>query len=270
MMSGILKDWIRGKVRQSLSTISENPISLNQSQRVQVIRFLTYENPVFAEVSDMETFICCEFTRECVETYQLEFGKRFTQIKGSYLTLKNIQLQIYEASNFTVSARLIVPKIQFLGGEGEAIVGHPIFFTEHQEIGMLLRSPKVQGFLWPPLSVEKAGANFSDRIRNFENNDDRLFNGLTNAQISRKKRKFWSTHTIEPEQEEQENTQQRALHPGWRGFSEITYHDCIISEDQQKILKRDESWYPPINLNFSQQEITTPNASKLQKTTVFS
>lgn len=75
-----------------------------------------------------------------------EFKKRFTQIKGAYLTLKNMELRIYEAENFTVSARLIVPKIQFLGGEGEAIVGHPVFFTEHQEIRMLLRSPQVQGY----------------------------------------------------------------------------------------------------------------------------
>ncbi|KAG5437248.1 hypothetical protein PCANB_001041 [Pneumocystis canis] len=284
MMSGILKEWIRGKVRQSLSTITENPIKLNQNQRVQ---FLTYENPVFAEVSDMETFICCEFTKECVE---IESGKRFTQIKGSYLTLKNMQLQIYEASNFAVSVRLIVPKIQFLGGEGEAIVGHPIFFTEHQEIGMLLRSPKVQGyfysnknlillkifyrFLWPPLSVEKAGTNISDEIRHHDNND-RLSNELTDKQISKKKHGFWSTHTIEYRRDKQEEKKQRVLHPGWRGFSEITYHDCIISDDQQKTLKRDESWYPPIDLNLSQQEtftsqeIITSNASKFYKETVF-
>ncbi|KAG4306191.1 hypothetical protein PORY_000179 [Pneumocystis oryctolagi] len=290
-MSGILKSWIRNKVWQLLSLMAENPVRIAQNQRVQVMRvglvnvsnqtglkrkqFLTYENPVFAEVSDMETFICCEFTQECVEEYQAEFGKRFTQIKGAYLTLKNMRLQIYGGQNFTVSARLVVPKIQFLGGEGEAIVGHPIFFTEHQEIRVLLKSPRVQGFLWPPLSVEQASeeANISFETETFarENNspDELIDTSVLTDDV--KKRGFWSTYSIKDEWNKREKKKKRVLHPGWRGLSEITYQDCIISDEQQKILEQDDSWYPPINTSqkvFMSDNI--PNTLEIEKKTIYS
>lgn len=203
-----------------------------------------------------------------------EFKKRFTQIKGAYLTLKNMELRIYEAENFTVSARLIVPKIQFLGGEGEAIVGHPVFFTEHQEIRMLLRSPQVQGFLWPPLSVEQAseGTNVLSKKNVWDDKDEPL-NELTRISEptdDTKKRGFWSTHRNKDESHKLTKKRQRALHPGWRGLFEITYRDCIISDEQQKILKRDDSWYPPINAfqqeAFASDKTVTPMSKSHQKT----
>ncbi|KAG5518966.1 hypothetical protein PMAC_002497 [Pneumocystis sp. 'macacae'] len=301
-MSGILKKWIRGKVRQSLATMAENPVRLAQSQRVQLMKFLTYEKPVFAEVSDMETFMCCEFTQECVEAYQNEFGKRFTQIKGAYLTLKNIELRIYEAESFSVSVRLVVPQIQFLGGEGEAIVGHPVFFTEHQEIRMLLRSPQhgIYRFLWPRLSVEKAGEGMM--IQEIIGIDEMIQESMSfrkqkfgttkmNRRIpvsidDTKKRGFLLAHTNEDERHKSGKKRQRALHPGWRGFSEITYKDCIISDEQLKILKRDDckhalvlrvslykklAWYPPIDMFqqdvFASDKTATPISKTYQKMT---
>lgn len=61
-------------------------------------------------------------------------------MRGAYLTLKNISVMVYEEANFRILARLIVGKIQFLGGDGEAIVGHPVFFHEYPEIRALLYS----------------------------------------------------------------------------------------------------------------------------------
>lgn len=274
-MSGILKSWIRLRLKDALSSAIENPVRLGQHQRVQIMSFLTYESPVFAEVSDMETFISCEFTQDCVEAYQTEFGKRFTQIKGAYLTLKNMLLKIYETLDFSVSVRLIVQQIQFLGGEGEAIVGNPVPFTEYPEIRNLLRSSQIQGFLWPQLSVEQEGIDTSPEIKPWFDSD-KPSDGFTETfTLSEKvkKRGFWSTYVSKDEWDKGKKKQRRFLHPGWRGFFEITYQDCIISDDQRKILEQDESWYPPIKSSHHENIQTednnfTPKTRKINKENV--
>lgn len=142
-------------MRECLASILKNPMGLGQHHRVQVVRFVTYKSPVFAEVSDIETAILCEFTGDCVETFQNEFGRRFTQMRGAYLTLKNISVMVYEEANFRILARLIVGKIQFLGGDGEAIVGHPVFFHEYPEIRALLYSIHIKKLVWPQSLVNE-------------------------------------------------------------------------------------------------------------------
>ncbi|EMR08613.1 hypothetical protein PNEG_03089 [Pneumocystis murina B123] len=241
-MSGILKSWIRGKLRDSLASILENPMHLGQHHRVQVVRFLTYKNPVFAEVSDMETVIFCEFTKDCVEAYQNEFGKRFTQIRGAYLTLKNMSLEVYEESNFKILAKLIVRQIQFLGGDGEAIVGHPVFFDEYPEIRTLLYSIHIKKLIWPQsLIKEQEEVDKPPEIK-------LLNESVETFTKKNKKRIFFSTPLSNNQGDLSKKKQKRFLHPGWRGFFEVTYQDCIISDDQRKILERDEAWYPPISM----------------------
>ncbi|KTW31611.1 hypothetical protein T552_00249 [Pneumocystis carinii B80] len=243
MMSGILKSWILGKLRGSLASISENPMHLGQHNRVQVVRFITYKSPVFAEVSDMESIIFCEFTEECVEAYQNEFGKRFTQIRGAYLTLKNMLLEVYEESNFKISAKLIVRQIQFLGGDGEAIVGRPVFFNEYPEIRALLYSTHVKKLIYPQTLIKEQEEVDQQSETKSSNESIETFTK------NNKKRIFFSTPPSNNQGDLSKKKRKRFLHPGWRGFFEVTYQDCIISDDQRKILERDEAWYPPINMS---------------------
>ncbi|QSL66926.1 hypothetical protein MERGE_001313 [Pneumocystis wakefieldiae] len=173
-------------------------MGLGQHHRVQVVRFVTYKSPVFAEVSDIETAILCEFTGDCVETFQ----------------------------------KLIVGKIQFLGGDGEAIVGHPVFFHEYPEIRALLYSIHIKKLVWPQ-SLVNEDAEQPDGTR--------ALNESVEAFARKdKKRIHFSTPLSNDQEDLSKKKRKRFLHPGWRGFFEITYQDCMISDDQKKILEQEE------------------------------
>ncbi|RPA92547.1 hypothetical protein L873DRAFT_183632 [Choiromyces venosus 120613-1] len=111
-MSNLLRaPWLAGSVHKSLAewrtkkgsaqppreySISPDGDLLLQATKkgvLQLMKFLTYEDPLTAQLSDKYYYISCEFTPTCRSWFEEEHGKDLLKIKGALIHLQEYEIR---------------------------------------------------------------------------------------------------------------------------------------------------------------------------------
>ncbi|PWW78535.1 hypothetical protein C7212DRAFT_343236 [Tuber magnatum] len=98
---------------------------------LQLTKFLTYENPLTAQLSDKYHYIGCEFTPTCRSQFEAEQGKDLLKIKGALIRLQEYEIQ-FVGSDGSLSEKGITFGDQ-LGVRGARAGGTRRSFTRSSE-----------------------------------------------------------------------------------------------------------------------------------------
>ncbi|EEB06335.1 hypothetical protein SJAG_01378 [Schizosaccharomyces japonicus yFS275] len=236
-MSGLLKPWLESQLFKKLNDANYIPLKCGQSLPLQIFKFLRFEMPIVALLSDTDYYIEAVFTEESIAAYRKNSEKRLTSLRGGIICLRRYFVYLSDV-NQVISIRIVVNDFNYLGCEAGALYGDPKRIYASNKLCQLLQSPYLQALI--------AQAQPSVIVSNSSINSDLLL-----TQSSKKSSAEQSSNASLKISSSSLNSQPAFL---WKTMTNLKLEDCLVPKEQQCLLRKKKSWYPSICDDLSSEE----------------